>query len=352
MKTAISKRILCVALAMVLCFAVIGAHGVTPAKAAGEDTITYDFSGVTLKGTQATTATLYEAFNTGKSIETDTRLTSVTACDRIYLGNGAGGAYPSQGGMLKTGASSKTGSMTLVFSQNVTKVEISCYAWSKTSTDKVSVNSGTAQSAPTGEDYGTLTFNIDANNTVSFAFTYRVFIKSITVTFEDSASINTDNVKVVWKTCSMVLDEKPEINYYLEVQNPDGCAITEYGYQIWDKASADEAKPEQGPSFETAPLKTGPFLTKNGQSYITEGGLNAYEITNRQWIRAYVVVGGEYIWSDIIEYSIYPYVNFVAGLDPNGTYGGYKTSELKATVKAFKEYGEAYATMWANKSVN
>lgn len=342
MKTAISKRILCVALAMVLCFAVIGSHGATPAKAAGEDTITYDFSGVTKTGTSATTTTLLSAFNAGKSSQTDTRLTSVTACSKISLGNGQGGAFSSQGGMLKTGTSSAAGSMTLLFTQNVTKVEILCYAWKAGSTDTVSVNGGDAQSAPNGEDkaYGTLTFNIDANNTVSFTFSKRVFIKSITVTFEDSANVNTDNVKVVWQTCSLYLGEKPEIRYYLEVQNPDGCAITEYGYQVWEKGNEIE------PGAPTAEPVSYDFTTSG---YITTGGLNAYEITNRQWIRAYVKVNGEYIWSDIIEYSIYPYVNYVAELAPNGTYGGYKTSELQATVAAFKAYGEAYATMWANK---
>lgn len=348
MKTAISKRILCVALAMVLCFAVIGAHGVTPAKAA----------------------------DVGATYEKVTDVTALKDGDKVIF------AYTNENNKSFAMAAQNTGNYrdkvdVAVTDDKITvKEETKAIAevtleksgdnWKLKVSDGYLYYSGTKNyvftgSSATDETYQ-WTISKDATsgivqiqnvksstrllqyNTSSPRFAcYTGSQKNISVykyAEPGSSGIDTSNLKITWDQCKLYLGKMPEIRYTLKVENPNECPITGYGYQVWAKGEETE------PGEPTAEPVSYDFAT-NG--YITTGGMNAYEITNRQWIRAYVIVDGQYIYSDAIEYSIYPYVNYVAGLDPDGTYGGYKTSELQATVKAFKEYGEAYATMWANK---
>lgn len=347
MKTAISKRILCVALAMVLCFAVIGAHVVTPAKAAGSQTyekvtsapddwsgkylIVYEDGGLAFDGSRTT---LDAASNTVK----------VTISDGKITGDFDNNTFT----IAKSGDNYTIKSASGYYIGNTSNTNALSASNSTEYTNKISLNASekTVDIISSGGAY--LRYNAASNQLrfryyKSSSYTGQKAISLYKYVESGSSDIDTSNLKITWDQCKLYLGEMPEIRYTLKVENLDECPITDYGYQVWAKGNEDR------PGEPTAEPVSYNFAT-NG--YITTGGMNAYEIANRQWIRAYVIVDGQYIYSDAIEYSIYTYVNYVLNeLNPETTpvYGGYNTSELQATVKAFKEYGEAYATMWANK---
>ena len=183
-------------LALVLSMLPLGAS-------AAAETMTFDFTTLTGTGTRVDDEQL--AFMNGCT--TGTYLTAATL-DRIYNGTGSGGAYPDSAGYVKTGTGSVEADMQLTFSKKVTKVEIVCHDFYKksdaypTNTNQVAVNNGTAQLAPYTEnaDFATLTFvldtasenvNIHVSNTATTASTNkggRIYIKSITVTFEETTT--------------------------------------------------------------------------------------------------------------------------------------------------------------------
>ena len=146
----------------------------------GEEVLltTYNFSAVTGSGTTLTDTTLQAAFDAGFT-GTNT-LTSITNTERIYAGNGTGGAYPNTGGLLKTGTSSINGSFTMNLTDaNVTKVVIYLQSWLETSNDTMSINGSDSQIIP-GTAGQSLTFEFDTpTNVLTFLFVRRAFIFSI-----------------------------------------------------------------------------------------------------------------------------------------------------------------------------
>ncbi len=184
-------------LSIFLCFAML--IGFVPISTDASDTcsipITYDFSGITQKGTKITdNATAYDTLkeaDTEKSTHTHVHLTSVTA-DNVYLGNGNGGKFPSQGGLLKFGTGSADGTLTLTFAPgtNITSVDVYCYAWNENKEDTVAVNGGTPVTATnTGDACAVKSFSGSFSNTVSITSHYRIFISKIVIngTFSEPA---------------------------------------------------------------------------------------------------------------------------------------------------------------------
>ena len=172
--------------AVVLCLVMVLSMLPMGAAAAAE-TITYDFASLAKGTTTALSTTqLKTAFDAAASA---TGLVSVEG-EKIYAGNGDGGQWSNQGGFLKTGTGSVAGKLKLTFSKNVSKVEITCHAWKSNSSDTVSVNGSTAQTAPkTGNKTTALTFDLaTASDTVTIDFKNRVFVFKITVTLGDAAS--------------------------------------------------------------------------------------------------------------------------------------------------------------------
>jgi len=152
-----------------------------PAAPTG-DSVTYEFTSVTDKGAELDAEKALALFPGAVS----------AAPTKIYAGNGTGGAYPEQGGLLKCGTSKMDGQLVLTFDKKVAKVEISCHDWYTkseqypTNKNKVVVNGSEAVLAPYNED-GTpavLTFNLDGSSeTVTIDTQARIFIFKITVYF-------------------------------------------------------------------------------------------------------------------------------------------------------------------------
>lgn len=163
----------------------------TPTPATGS--VTYNFAtSSTKKGTELNAESALALFTSSQSV--DAGLTSV-AVTKIYDGNGTGGAYPNQGGFIKTGTSKANGQLVLTFGSNVTKVEIKCHDFYNKSDDHptnsntVAVNGSATQLAPYTTD-GTpavLTFELgEASNVVTIDVAARVFIFEIVVYFADA----------------------------------------------------------------------------------------------------------------------------------------------------------------------
>ena len=97
---------------------------------------------------------------------------TVTAIDKVYEGNGSGGAKPDAAGLLKFGTSSVQGKLVFTVSVAVTKVVLNCHSFYKPSdqyptntTNFVKVNTLDAVALPynaeaSGED---LTFNVSGS---------------------------------------------------------------------------------------------------------------------------------------------------------------------------------------------
>ena len=167
--------------------------GDTPVVKPASSSVTFSFAtSSTKKGTELNAESALALFKSSQSAESG--LTSV-AVTKIYDGNGSGGAYPSQGGFIKTGTGSVAGQIVLTFGSNVTKVEIKCHDWYTKSADHptnsntVAVNGSATQLAPYAED-GTpavLTFELgEASNVVTIDISKRVFIFEIVVYFADA----------------------------------------------------------------------------------------------------------------------------------------------------------------------
>lgn len=152
-----------------------------PAATTGAS-VTYEFSAIEDKGAE---------LDAEKALALFPGAVSATPT-KIYAGNGTGGAYPEQGGMLKCGTSKLDGQLVLTFDKKVAKVEITCHDWYTksdqypTNKNKVSVNGSEAVLAPYNEN-GTpdvLTFTLDGSSeTVTIDTLARIFIFKITVYF-------------------------------------------------------------------------------------------------------------------------------------------------------------------------
>ena len=164
--------------------------GDTPVVDPASSSVTFSFvTSSTKKGTELNAESALALFKSSQSAESG--LTSV-AVTKIYDGNGSGGAYPNQGGFIKTGTSKVNGQLVLTFGSNVTKVEIKCHDFYNkseehpTNSNTVAVNGSATQLAPYATD-GTpavLTFELgEASNVVTIDIAARVYIFEIVVTF-------------------------------------------------------------------------------------------------------------------------------------------------------------------------
>lgn len=157
------------------------------------ESVTYDFSNLTEKGTALTTATALTKFNDSYQGTIANKLEEVTLTENVYSGNGTGGAYANSAGFLKFGTGKANGKITLKFLEGtqINKVVIACHDWYKksdeypTNTNNVSVNSGATQLAPynTNGDFEELTFEITATNEITIESNLRIFVQSITFYF-------------------------------------------------------------------------------------------------------------------------------------------------------------------------
>ena len=149
----------------------------------------YGFEDLTGQNTALTNETALEIFQADMG-ENASKLVSVTV-NKIYNGNGTGGAYPNSSGFLKTGTGSVNGQIKLTFAEDVqiTKVVVVCHDWYKksasypTNSNSVSVNGSATQLAPYNETgaFEELVFEIDASNVVTIDTNKRVFISAIYV---------------------------------------------------------------------------------------------------------------------------------------------------------------------------
>src|SRR5690554_1105157 len=127
------------------------------------------------KGTLLTTENLVEVFNSVS--DNPLALTGVADLDRIYQGNGSGGGeYENVEGVIKTGTGSVNGTMTLTFSEEITKVTLVVRGWG--STDTLTIN-GVKVTLPSTK--GTITIDLTEGATVlNFLFEKRALIEEIT----------------------------------------------------------------------------------------------------------------------------------------------------------------------------
>ncbi|MBQ7324543.1 MAG: hypothetical protein IJW98_02250, partial [Clostridia bacterium] len=170
------KSLVAVLLTVLMVFSIVPVS-----VSAAETSVTIDFSSLTGKNVEITSS---DALSTFKSCASDDSYLTAVTVSKIYNGNGSGGLKPQTAGLIKTGTSSKNGELTMTFTEKVSKVELVCHGWKVDGTDTVSVNGGATQNAPTNGDITeTLTFEIDASETVAIVFAKRVFVTSITVYF-------------------------------------------------------------------------------------------------------------------------------------------------------------------------
>lgn len=347
MKTAISKRILCVALAMVLCFAVIGAHGVTPARAAGSQTyekvtsapddwsgtylIVYEGGSLAFDGSRTT---LDAEKNTVGVTISDSKITGDYSAYTFTIASVTGGYTIKSASGFYIGNNSNSNALSASDSTALTNT--------------ITLTGGNVNIKSSGGAY--LRYNKTSGQErfryfKSATYTSQQAISLYKYVEPGSSDIDTSNLKITWDQCKLVLDVFPQINFYLQVENPDKCMINGTGYQIWPKG--EETEPVI-PDVNPETLIAGAFKTDGNDTYVTTGGLNVNQITDCYWIRAYVKIGDKYIWTDVKEYSVYYYQKCLAAWPDLDKCGNYQTKDVKATVSAFIAYGEAAAEMHKN----
>ena len=155
----------------------------------------YDFSGLTGQGTGLTDTNALDTIKGACS--GNSKLDSVTV-KNIYNGNATGGAYPNTAGLLKFGKSGdgNDGTLTLTFSENVSKIVINCHDWNKkssqpTNSNTISVNDATAKTLPYNETGagGDVEFVLAApSKTVKIVISQRGFVFNFTITFAEGGS--------------------------------------------------------------------------------------------------------------------------------------------------------------------
>ena len=115
---------------------------------------TYDFTGLTEKGTEIATA---DAFGETLSSVCDGEdiVSSVNSISKLYDGNGQGGVFANASGFIKMGTGKVNGVIDLTLSKSIKKVVLNCHSFYASSTDYptnttnfISVNSGTAVAMP------------------------------------------------------------------------------------------------------------------------------------------------------------------------------------------------------------
>lgn len=165
----------------------------TPVAPSADKSATYNFAtSSTNKGTVLNDTSALTLF---KASTTNTDLVSV-AVTKIYDGNGSGGAWNYQSGLIKSGTRDAAGQLVLTFveGKKVAKVEIKCHAFyakdseHSTSSDKISVNGSDAVLVPHTETVtpSVLTFDLTtASNVVTIDIKNRAVIFEIIVTFAE-----------------------------------------------------------------------------------------------------------------------------------------------------------------------
>ncbi len=152
---------------------------------------TYNFSSITNTGdrlTDESVSNLNDYFNADEAYPLDEPTLSLPSYDSsstnyVYLGNGTGGAYPSQGGLIKLGKSNKLGSISFTFTHTITKVVVSAQKWLSSGTEGIISINGTAPESNAGssafadvvvEGLSATTITISSSDASA-----RVFVKSI-----------------------------------------------------------------------------------------------------------------------------------------------------------------------------
>lgn len=163
-------------------------HLTITAAAASELLVEMDFSSLaTSKEMDATT--LQQVLLDNVTTINDPELTvAVTNTAKVYSG-GAGG-YHSSGstGYLKFGASKAQGIIDVTLNREIVRVEIDCVKWNDSAKDTFAIN-GIAQDGPaaktagtttlTAEEFGTLSWNLDATTDLSLVVTNRGYVAAI-----------------------------------------------------------------------------------------------------------------------------------------------------------------------------
>ena len=150
--------------------------------------ITFDFSGISKPADITKVPYLTEAdvrTAAGTDGEHVLSLTSYTA----YAGNGTGGAYPEQGGMIKFSSSKNNGYVVIDIDAKVNKVVITAHDWKSdgsSAESTIKVNDGVGQKPVSGAagTNGDLTFNLaEASNSIRIDCTKRAFVFKIVVSY-------------------------------------------------------------------------------------------------------------------------------------------------------------------------
>ncbi len=161
-------------------------------KAAATAFSVLDFSILTAndcsKGSELTDTNCGKAANKGtvlstikKTMSNNSSLLSSVTASKIYNGNSSSG-WKQDVGFLKTGGGSSSGTLTLTFdsSVSISKVVVSAHTWTTDSSDTVSVNNSTEQTASKdANNYGELIFEITASNSITILCKNRCFINYI-----------------------------------------------------------------------------------------------------------------------------------------------------------------------------
>ena len=118
---------------------------------------------------------LYISSNSPVAAEEENIITGVTATSKIYGHENSSGPANIHG--IKSGTSKVGGSFTITTTKEVTKVTVVAHAWNNTASG-VSINGSASQNCTKAGT--TLTFLIEGSTTLTFSFTNRTVVTSIT----------------------------------------------------------------------------------------------------------------------------------------------------------------------------
>lgn len=94
--------------------------------------VVYDFSSLTGAKDALDAAGLKSIFD---SLASNTIINEVTATEKVFNGNGSGGAHQNENGMLKFGTGKGNGSFTVTLAASITKVTVKCHDFYAKSSD-------------------------------------------------------------------------------------------------------------------------------------------------------------------------------------------------------------------------
>ncbi len=196
---------------------------------------------------------------------------------------------------------------------------------------------------------GTTTFylNYDADNG-----DWRVSHDKQVVYLIEATPVTAESLSLKINGHSLELGDYLHVRYYVNLKEnwteAQRNSVTSSGYQLWDYTLGAEVPADATniTTYEQDGL-TGFSQADDGSYYASNGGIVARHITDRYYIRAFVVVDGQYIYTDVEEYSVYVYQTLVQNAEGE-MIGKFVKKELLDTVEALLLYGEYAKTAYDN----